>query len=103
MSGHPLKDAIATSVAHKAELHIPIPKYTVLVSLTGNTRDEINRLIHSLYMNWDYEYGDRDEIDSTDGTTTILMQHTNPDQTPERYTEQLLAWRDERRSMEATR
>ena len=40
----------------------------------------------------DSDYGKRDSWNSTDGTTTSVMEHLNPDMTPERYSAELDAW-----------
>ena len=97
MTFHPLDSAISAGVRACDELGAPVPKYTVVVEIIGNSREEILKRIRSLDTNWDYEYCERDEIDSTDGTTTIRMRHTNPAQTPEEYYQALMAWASARR------
>lgn len=97
MSKHPMRDYIEQRVANQRELGVPIAKYQAVIAITGNSRKEISDRVRSLDVNWDYNYGDRDTIDSTDGTTSILMEHTNPEQTPEAYDDELMAWSRARR------
>ena len=53
----------------------------------------------------DSDYGKRDAWNSTGGRCTSVMVHTNPEQTPEKYRDELDAWWNEhkaaRRKMEA--
>lgn len=99
MSTHPMKDYLEQRVINQTALGVPIPKYQLVVSITGNSRQEISDRIRSLDVNWDYEYGNRDTIESTDGTTRILMEHTNPEQTPEAYDAELSNWAQARRDV----
>ncbi len=98
MTDHPLADAIERGVTWCDENNVPVPKYTLVVKITANSREEVSNRVRSLDVNWDYEYRERDEIDSTDGTTTVLMRHTNPTQTPHDYAEALSEWRKARRA-----
>ena len=101
MSKHPMRDYIEQRVANQRELGVPIAKYQAVIAITGNSRKEISDRIRSLDVNWDYEYGDRDSIESTDGTTSIIMEHTNPEQTPEAYDDELMAWARARRETDS--
>lgn len=97
MMGNPLDDMIEDSLEGRLAQRMPIPKYTVAVKITGNSREDVASAIRRLDTDWAIEWGERDEIDSTDGTTSVLMRHTNPEQTPEKYTDELMAWRERRR------
>lgn len=90
---NPLKEMIAASVERKREQGIPIPKYTFAVLVTGNSRQEIASAISRLETDMAIDWRERDQIDSMDGTTAVVMEHTNPVQTPEQYTDALMAWR----------
>jgi hypothetical protein len=79
---------------------LPVAKYTLVVEITANSHEELADRIHGLDMNWYHhhsQYAERDEIDSTDGTTSVLLVHSNPTQTPESYREELTAWSGARR------
>lgn len=75
----------------------PVPKFEATIRLRANSHDELQELVRSLAHNWWHhhvKYGKRDSIDySTDGRTSIQLEHTNPEQTPEAYLEELRAWR----------
>ena len=98
-----MRNWLEERVARQLELDIPVPKYHVLLHIQGNSREEISRRLAVASNNWDYEYGDRDEIlHSTDGTTSVTMLHTNPAQTPEAYSEALTSWSKRRRQASAS-
>ena len=73
----------------------PIARYRLTLTIKGNTLDEIeDALIVQTRGGFllDSDYGKRDSWNSTDGTTTSVMEHLNPDMTPERYSAELDAW-----------
>ena len=73
----------------------PIARYRLTLTIKGNTLDEIEtELIVQTRGGFllDSDYGKRDSWNSTDGTTTSVMEHLNPDMTPERYSAELDAW-----------
>ena len=73
----------------------PIARYRLTLTIKGNTLDEIeDRLATQVNGGFllDSDYGKRDSWNSTDGTTTSVMEHLNPDMTPERYSAELDAW-----------
>lgn len=73
----------------------PIARYRLTLTIKGNTLDEIeDRLATQVNGGFllDSDYGKRDSWNSTDGTTTSVMEHHNPDMTPERYAAELDAW-----------
>ena len=86
----------------------PVTKYELTVKIRGNTHDEIEDELLTLargdYL-LDSDYGKRDAWNSTGGRCTSVMVHTNPEQTPEKYRDELDAWWNEhkaaRRKMEA--
>jgi putative lipoic acid-binding regulatory protein len=86
----------------------PVTKYELTVKIRGNTHDEIEdellTLVRGGYL-LDSDYGKRDAWNSTGGRCTSVMVHTNPEQTPEKYRDELDAWWNEhkaaRRKMEA--
>ena len=86
----------------------PVTKYELTVKIRGNTHDEIEdelrTLVHGGYL-LDSDYGKRDAWNLTGGRCTSVMVHTNPEQTPEKYRDELDAWWNEhkaaRRKMEA--
>lgn len=93
-----LRDLIATRVARRDESLIPLPKYMLAVSINANTLEELHKAIDQLGLDFITEWRERELIDSTDGTTSVLLDVTSPTQTPERYAEQLAAWRGKRRT-----
>ena len=77
----------------------PVAKYRYTLTITGNSHDEIADRLRGVEINhWQDVTGytadrvQRDEFDITDGTATRVLEHTNPDQTPERYHAELMAW-----------
>jgi hypothetical protein len=90
----PLANLIRDRVEARDEANIPIPKYMLAVIVYGNTREEIDSAIDQLSIDMQIDYRDRDQIDATDGRTSVRLDLTNAQQTPERYAEQLAAWHD---------
>lgn len=76
----------------------PVPKYTLDVTITANSKEELLDRVHGLDVNSGY-YLERDELESTDGTTSIKLTHTKPDQTPEAYKAELMEWARARRAI----
>lgn len=78
----------------------PVTKYKLTVTIRGNTHeeivDELLTMTRGGYL-LASDYYKRDTFDSTGGRDRMVLEHTNPDMTPERYTEELSAWADERR------
>lgn len=80
---------------------IPVPKYKLTLTITGNSHDEIERELllqtRGGYL-LDSDYYKRDEWTVYGGTHTSRMEHTNPEQTPENYHAELDAWFQERKA-----
>jgi len=78
----------------------PVARYRLTLTIRGNTLDEIEdelrTQIHGGFL-LDSDYGKRDSWDSTGGRLRSVMEHRNPQMTPERYAEELNAWCNERR------
>ncbi len=73
----------------------PVSRYLLTITIKGNTLDEIeDELLAQTHGGFliDSDYGKRHSWNSTDGTTTRVMEHRNPDMTPERYAAELEAW-----------
>ena len=73
----------------------PVARYRLTLTIRGNTLDEIeDALITQTQGGFmlDSDYGKRHWWDSTDGTTTSVMEHRNPYMTPERYAVEMDAW-----------
>ena len=84
----------------------PVAKYKYTLIITGNSHVEIQHelLTHAqggYLINSDYET--RDEWHAFGGRYESLMEHTNPDQTPEKYDAELDAWWQERKAARAAR
>lgn len=76
-------------------LEPPIARYRLTVTITGNTLDEVEDELVTLTRGGfllDSGYGKRDEWNSTSGRATRVMEHRNPEMTPERYRAELDAW-----------
>ena len=73
----------------------PIPRYQLTLTITGNTLDEIE---HELLVQTrggfllDSDHYRRDEWQVIGGRTTRVMEHVNPEMTPERYEAELDKW-----------
>jgi hypothetical protein len=73
----------------------PVTKYRLTLTIRGNTLDEIeDELLTQTHGGFllDSGYRTRDSWDSTGGRLTSVMEHLNPDQTPERYAAELEEW-----------
>lgn len=83
----------------------PVTKYRLTVTIRGNTHEEIVDELLSMtrggYLLASDHYT-RDAFDSTGGRDRMVLEHTNPSQTPEHYRRELDEWvtcrRDERRA-----
>lgn len=75
----------------------PVPKYRLTLTITGNSHEEIERelLVQTRggYL-LDSDYYRRDSWHVIGGRETSVMEHTNPDMTPERYDAELKAERE---------
>lgn len=79
----------------------PVTKYKFTAVIRGNTHAEIvNELVTMTRGGYllasDYEQ--RDEFESWGGREHMKLEHTNPEQTPEKYAAELDAWFDERKA-----
>ncbi|GAB6856484.1 hypothetical protein [Microbacterium xylanilyticum] len=95
---HPLRDLIANRVAQRDEDLIPLPKYMLAVTIAANTLDELHNAVDQLSLDFMTEWRDREQIESTDGRMSVVLDVTSQHQTPERYAEQLAAWSSQRRT-----
>ena len=89
---NPLRDLIATRVAQRDEDLIPLPKYMLAASISANTLAELHSALDQLSLDFATEWAEREHLDSTDGRTSVVLDVTSAEQTPERYAEQLAAW-----------
>jgi hypothetical protein len=73
----------------------PVPKYKLTVTVYGNSHGEVE---HELLMltrggyRLDSDHGQRDAFSVHGGRSSRVLEHTNPDQTPEAYKAALRAW-----------
>lgn len=73
----------------------PVPRYRLTLTITGNTLDEIE---HELVVQTrggfllDSGYMRRDFWEIVTGRYISVMEHVNPEMTPERYDAELDAW-----------
>lgn len=79
----------------------PVPRYRLTLTITGNTLDEIE---HELVVQtrggflldsggrWGLRYMRRDFWEIVTGRYISVMEHVNPEMTPERYDAELDAW-----------
>lgn len=73
----------------------PTPKYRYTLTLTCNSLDEIESELLAMTRGGfllDSDYGNRDEFHVIGGKRNSVLEHTNPDMTPERYDTELDAW-----------
>lgn len=96
---NPLRDLIARRVALRDEDLIPLPKYMLAVTISANTLDELHHAVDQLATDFAVGWRDREEVDSTDGRTSVVLDVTSRTQTPDRYAEELAAWSDARRAI----
>lgn len=73
----------------------PVSKYLLTVTIRGNSHEEIEGELLAMTRGGYLlasDYGKRDAFDSTGGRDHMVLEHTNPDMTPERYRKELDAW-----------
>jgi hypothetical protein len=79
----------------------PVAKYRLTLTITGNSHDEIEHellvMTRGGYLH-DSDGYERDEFHVIGGRRTAVLEHTNPDMTPERYDAELDAWWQARRA-----
>lgn len=76
-------------------LQPPVSKYKFTATIRGNSHQEIMDELISItrggyLLASDYET--RDAFDATGGRDHLVLEHTNPEMTPEKYKEELDAW-----------
>lgn len=80
------------------DLKPPVARYRLELVITGNTMDELVNELHVQTNDFDFEtFGGRTTRDQFGGRHQLIVTETNAEMTPERYTEELLAWSDARR------
>ena len=79
----------------------PVAKYRYTLTVTGNSHhQEIEREVLTMTRGGyllDSEYHERDEFSVIGGRSTRVLEHTNPEQTPEGYEQELKSWSLRRR------
>ena len=84
---------------------LPVPKYKLTIVIEGNSLDEVADELHSVYNGFWLDVrspADDDERDSfliVSGRSQRTMLHANPEQTPEKYADDLKAWADARKAV----
>jgi hypothetical protein len=79
----------------------PVARYRLTLTLTGNTLDEIEAELLSMTRGGfllDSDYRKRDSWHVWGARSDRVMEHVNPEMTPERYAEELDAWWQERKA-----
>ena len=78
----------------------PAPKYRYTLEIDGNSHEEIlseiMAQVNGGYM-LDSLYEERDEFEVIGGRATRILEHTNPEMTPERYDKELGEWWQKRK------
>lgn len=79
----------------------PKTKYELTLVIHGNSHEEVEREL--MYMTrggylLDSDYHKRDEFRVIGGRKTSTLRHINPEQTPERYEQELHDWAEDRRA-----
>ena len=78
-----------------------MPRYRFTLTIDGNTLDEVeDELIAQARSGFitDSRYYERDEWHAFGGKVTRVMEHLNPDMTPERYDRELSEWWERRKA-----
>ena len=73
----------------------PVARYRLTLTITGNTHDEIERELLGMTRGGyilDSDGYKRDEFHVTGGRRTSVLEHVNPDMTPEQYDADLDSW-----------
>lgn len=79
----------------------PVAKFTATIGITANTHDELHHRVVAVGRNWRHfitRYESVDAVRTTDGTTSVQLEHTNPEQTPEGFAAELEAWYERRQA-----
>lgn len=79
----------------------PVAKYRYTLTITGNSHEEVEREMLTMTRGGyllDSDYYERDAFHVIGGRSTRVLEHTNPDQTPEGYEQQLSEWFEERKA-----
>lgn len=78
-----------------SDVEPPVTKYRLTVVILGNTHQEIERELLKM-VNGGYllasGYNKHDTFDSTGSRDHMVLEHTNPEMTPERYASDLETW-----------
>lgn len=84
----------------------PKARYRLTLEVDGNTHDELleelHYLLHGGYVIHTNGY-ERDEADWYGGRLHARLEQMNPDQTPERYEQELHDWSERRREARRAR
>ena len=94
---NPIENLITESVRKRESDSIPVPKYMLVAMIHANSLDDLHAAVDQFAIDMEVEWAEREQIDATDGTTTVRMEVTNSVQTPELYEEQLTMWRETHR------
>ena len=73
----------------------PTRKYRYTLTVTGNSHDEIEQEIEMMTRGGyllDSQYYERDEFTVYGGNSTRTLEHVNPEQTAEKYREEIKVW-----------
>jgi hypothetical protein len=73
----------------------PVTKYRLTLTIDGNSHDEIERELLSMTRGGyllDTDGYKRDMFKVVGGRRTAVLEHRNPEMTPERYDAELDAW-----------
>ena len=84
------------------ELNPPVAKYKLSLTITGNSHEEIENELLSMTRGGyllNSEYYKRDSFHVIGGRETAILEHANPEQTPEKYADDLKAWADARKAV----
>lgn len=96
---NPLADLIAARVSRRDAQNIPVPKYMLAMTISAITLDELHQQVDEFATDMATDWAEYEQLDATGGgSASVHLDVTNREQTPERYAEQLTAWRNERRS-----
>ena len=84
----------------------PVARYRYTLTITGNTLEEVENVLLA-QARWgflrDSDGYRRDQWEAWAGESTRTMEHLNPEMTPERYRDELLAWANARRAERGAR
>jgi hypothetical protein len=80
----------------------PVAKYRLTVVIDGNSHDEVERELLSLTRGGyllHSDYYKRDNFEVYGGREHSILEHRNPEMTPERYERELHEWADRRKAV----